>query len=290
MTPASPEDRELLEGQNRVLELIAQGKPLPTILDSLLAVIRAQCPGMLCSILLLDRDAIHVRHCAARGLPQTFIRAVDGEPIGPRAGSCGTAAFRREPVIVEDIATDPLWDGYRELALQHDLRACWSTPIFDSKRKVLGTFAMYFRTPGRPDARHLRLIEISSNLAAIAITSDQRVEALRASEERLRLALSGGKVEIWEYDTGTSHFRWLGALGNSLGWSDGAGLTLESFVDAIHPEDRQNVLTRLRDSIVEGDVDFEFRVIYPDGSLHWFATRGHAEYDLKGGGLRICAA
>src|SRR5215470_10536639 len=105
MSPA-PKSTELLEGQNQVLELIAQGKPLPKILDSLLAVIQAQCPDMLSSILLLDRDGIHVRHCAARGMPQPFLRGVDGESIGPRAGSCGTAAFRREPVIVEDIATD----------------------------------------------------------------------------------------------------------------------------------------------------------------------------------------
>ncbi len=180
-------------------------------------MIQAQCPGLLCSILLLDPDGIHVRHGAARGLPEAFIRGVDGEPIGPRAGSCGTAAFRREPVIVEDIATDPLWDDYRELALRHDLRACWSTPIFDAQRQVLGTFAMYFRAPGRPDARHLHLIDISTHVAAIAITRHQRVEALRASEERLRLALSGGNVDIWEYDVETSHLG--GTAGSKSFWA-----------------------------------------------------------------------
>jgi PAS domain S-box-containing protein len=221
-------------------------------------------------------------------MPQPFLRAVDGESIGPRAGSCGTAAFRREPVIVEDIATDQLWEDYRGLALQHDLRACWSTPIFDSQRKVLGTFAMYFRTPGRPEAGHLRLIDISTHLASIAITTDQRVEALRASEERLRLALSGGKVDIWEYNAEANHFRWFGNLGKRFGWPDAANSTLESFVELIQPEDRHNVLAGLRQSIVAGDVEFEFRVVYPDGSLHWFASRGHAEYDMEGaGGLRI---
>ena len=84
----------------------------------------------------------------------------DGESIGPRAGSCGTAAFRRETVIVEDIATDPLWDDYRDFALQYGLRACWSTPIFDAQRRVLGTFALYFRTSGSPTERHRQLIEI----------------------------------------------------------------------------------------------------------------------------------
>ena len=198
--PATRQSEELLEGQNCVLELIAHGAPLTQILDLLLGVIQTQCPGMLCSILLLDPDGVHMRHGAARDLPETFIRAVDGEPIGPQAGSCGTAAFRREPVIVEDIATDPLWDGYRALALRHDLRAGWSTPIFDSQRRVLGTFAMYFRTSGRPDRRHLRLIDVCTHVAAIAIVSHQRGEALRASEERLRLALSRGNVDIWEYE------------------------------------------------------------------------------------------
>jgi hypothetical protein len=102
---AARESAELLEGQNRVLELIARGQALPEVLDSLLGVIQAQCPEMFSSILLLDSDGVHVRHGAARNLPEAWCRAVDGEPIGPRAGSCGTAAFRRAPVIVVDIAT-----------------------------------------------------------------------------------------------------------------------------------------------------------------------------------------
>ena len=288
-TPATRESAELLEGQNRVLELIAQGSPLPRILDLLLGVIQAQCPGMLCSILLLDPDGIHVRHGAAGGLPEAFIRGVDGEPIGPRAGSCGTAAFRREPVVVEDIATDPLWDDYRELAFRHDLRACWSTPIFDAQRLVLGTFAMYFRAPGRPDARHLRLIEISTHIAAIAITRHQRVEALRASEERLRLALSGGNVDVWEYDVDTAHLRWHGGLKVILGWpADVENLTLKALVEVIHPEDRQNVETALRDALAQGSGDdVEFRVIQPDGSLHWFVSKGRPEYDSAGKAVRM---
>src|SRR5215471_5438448 len=104
------ETADLLKGQNQVLEAIARGAPVAETLDLLLRVIEAQCAGMLCSILLLDTDGVHVSHAAAPSLPETFIRAVDGQPIVPRAGSCGTAAYLRQPVIVEDIATDPLWD------------------------------------------------------------------------------------------------------------------------------------------------------------------------------------
>jgi PAS domain S-box-containing protein len=287
--PAPWQSADFLEGQNRILELIAQDAPLSQILDSLLGVIKGQCPGMLCSILLLDADGIHVRHGAARGLPDEFIRDIDGEPIGPRAGSCGTAAFRREPIIVEDIATDPLWDCYRDIALRHGLRSGWSTPILDAEGKVLGTFAMYFRAPGRPDASHLRLIDICTHVAAIAITRHQRREALRASEERLRLALSGGNVEIWECDVDGALLKWRGKLNSILGWPPNIeNLTLKSFVEAIHPDDRQKVERALRDSPGWGSgADLEFRVVHPDGSLRWFALRGRAEYDSAGKGLRI---
>jgi len=113
-------------------------------------------------------------------------RAIDGEPIGPRAGSCGTAAFCREPVIVEDIGTDPLWADYRSLALEHGLRACWSIPVFDSQGGVLATFALYFRTPGRPSEHHRSIIELFIHSAAIAIVKHREAEALRASEQRYR--------------------------------------------------------------------------------------------------------
>ena len=287
-TPATWHSAELLEGQNRVLELIAADEPLSEILDALLGVIQDQCPGMLCSILLLEPDGLHVRHVAARDLSDEFIREIDGQPIGPRAGSCGTAAFRHEPVIVEDIVTDPLWEGYRKLALRHGLRSGWSTPIFDACGTVLGTFAMYFREPGRPDAWHRHLIDISTHVAAIAITRHQRREALRVSEERLRLALRGANAEIWECDIEKELLKWRGQLNAVLGWPNVEGMTLKTFVEAIHFDDRQNVRNALRDSPSWGPCpDFEFRVVYPDGSLHWFASKGSAEYDSGRGGVLI---
>ena len=173
------EPGDVLEGQSLVLELIARGESLHQVLDTLLRVIQLQSSGMLASILLLDPDGIHVRHGAAPDLPEDYVRAVDGLAIGPQAGSCGTAAFTRKPVIVGDIATDPLWNDYRTIALKHGLRACWSTPIFDSERRVLGTFAMYFRAPGLPNQLHLRLIDISTHIASIAITKHRAEEEIR---------------------------------------------------------------------------------------------------------------
>ena len=175
----------LLESARQALELVAVGATLSQALDTLVRLIEQQAPEMLGSILLLDADGVHLRHGAAPSLPERFARAIDGEAIGEGAGSCGTAAFRRAPVIVEDIATDPLWRGYREIAAAHGLRACWSTPIFDARQQVLGTFAMYFRTPRRPSDDHQRLIAAVTHIAAIAITKSLEDARLRDLSRRL---------------------------------------------------------------------------------------------------------
>jgi signal transduction histidine kinase len=175
----------LLEGQRRCLELVAAGAPLARTHEELARVVEAQAPGMLCSILLLE-DGVRVRHSAAPSLPAAFVGAIDGLPIGPAAGSCGTAAFTRKPVIVEDIATDPLWDAYRDSALPHGLRACWSTPIFDDAGEVIGTFALYYRDPRQPDAEHQRLIELAAQTVAISVQRERAEATLRESASRLR--------------------------------------------------------------------------------------------------------
>src|SRR3954468_18051526 len=103
-------------GQTRILEMVASDAPLPEVLKSIVLLMEAQVEGMVCSILLLAPDGKHIRHGAAPGLPGAYIKAVDGAPIGPRNGSCGTAMFLRRQVIVTDILTDPLWADYSELA------------------------------------------------------------------------------------------------------------------------------------------------------------------------------
>src|SRR6202163_1167668 len=119
----------------------AKGNSLADILDSLCRLVEAQAGDVLASILLADGD--HLRPGGAPSLPKAYTAAINGTVIGPSAGSCGTAAYRGEPVIVEDIASDPLWADYRDLARSHSLCACWSTPIFSSQGKVIATFEMY---------------------------------------------------------------------------------------------------------------------------------------------------
>ena len=170
--------------QHQVLEMIATGTPLPDVLDSLVRLVEQQSDGMLCTVLLLDEDGIHVRHGAAPSLSADYLRAIDGSAIGPKAGSCGTAMYLGRRVVVTDILADPLWEDYRAVAQKFGLRACWSTPIFSPQRKVLGSFAMYYGEPRTPHDEELRLIETAAYIARIAIEQERAYQALRQSEAR----------------------------------------------------------------------------------------------------------
>jgi hypothetical protein len=169
------------EAHNRVLELAIGDSPLEKTLGELIGIVESTShTGVLGSILLLDADGKHLRHGAAPSLPPAYCEAIDGAEIGPRAGSCGTAAFLGEPVFVSDIANDPLWADFKAVALPHDLRACWSTPILTRGGKVLGTFAMYHREPREPTLRDLALVDLITQTAALVIDRDRTQSALHS--------------------------------------------------------------------------------------------------------------
>jgi signal transduction histidine kinase len=178
-------DEMLLAGEKQLLEMIARGNPRPVILDALCRLVEELAGGSLTSILLLDSNAGCLRHGAAPSLPAPYIEAIDGVVIGPAVGSCGTAAYRGEPVTVSDIAADPLWTDFRDLALAHGLRACWSTPIFSSAGRVLGTFAIYYREPRTPTPYEHNIIEQITHLASIAVEREQAEAALRQAQADL---------------------------------------------------------------------------------------------------------
>src|SRR5216110_1804073 len=175
----------LLAGENRILEMLAKGDSLADILDLLCLLVEEQSTGVLASILLMDANGKQLRHGGAPNLPKAYTEAVDGAFIGASVGSCGTAAYRAEQVIVSDIATDPLWADFRDVALAHSLRACWSTPIFSSEGKVIGTFAMYYREPRSPSRREQDTIKHITHLAGIAIQRKLAETARRESEAYL---------------------------------------------------------------------------------------------------------
>ncbi|RWB33201.1 EAL domain-containing protein [Mesorhizobium sp.] len=159
----------LRDGQAHILEMIATSAPLEDVLDRLMRLVESQLTGIFGSVLLLDKDGGHLHHGAAPSLSKDYTSAIDGVATGPKVGSCGTAAHRREPVIVADIMQDPLWEDYRELAAAHGYRSCWSTPILSHQGAVLGVFAMYSTTVREPTDAETRLIDFTTRIAGIAI-------------------------------------------------------------------------------------------------------------------------
>ncbi|MGK0250438.1 MAG: diguanylate cyclase (GGDEF)-like protein/PAS domain S-box-containing protein, partial [Oleispira sp.] len=168
-----------LNSRNEVLEQLVQGKPLATLLESIVLGIERTDTAELCSILLLDSEGKHLIHGAAPHLPAFYNEAINGVEIGVGVGSCGTAAFSRTRVIVEDIQTHPFWENYKDLAAKANLGACWSEPIIGTNNILLGSFAIYHRQPTSPSEEALKLIESVAKLAAVVLQHN------RASEQHL---------------------------------------------------------------------------------------------------------
>lgn len=159
----------LRRGHASLLEMIARGQPLETILQSLALLVESLLLGIKASFLLFEEDTGRLHHGSAPSLPEAYVRLIDGLEAGPKVGSCGTAAWRREPVIVCDIFSDSLWEDYVEIAMRYGLRSCWSTPIMGTGGSLLGTFALYSGTARSPSALDMELIEVATNIAGIAI-------------------------------------------------------------------------------------------------------------------------
>jgi len=279
----------LLAGQRQVLEMIAEGVVLTDTLGALVRLVETLVPDTLGSILLLDEDGVHMRAGAAPSLPESFGSAFDGEAIGAEAGSCGTAAFRREQVIVADIASDPLWRNYREVALHYGLRACWSTPIFDQKQRVVGTFAFYFRSPQHPTETHLQLIASVTHTAAIAIAKAREEAALTSSEQRLRLALDAAHMGSFDWDMVHNRVVWSRWHEQLWGYAPGEfGGTFEAFAQRVQREDVARVNAEVARAIAAREAfNCEFRVCRPDASVIWVMARGEFAFDADGKAVRM---
>lgn len=183
-------------GEREILEKLAAGAELSELLTMIVVLIERLSPGTIASILLLDDRGQKLKHGAAPHLPDTYNRTIDGVTIGPKVGSCGTAAFTRAPVLVEDIETSPLWIGYRHLVDPYKLRACSSFPVLAGDGRVLGTFAVYYRQPGLPDAHARELIERAAHIARIVIERRQLDDDLRALPDRIEKAREEERTNI----------------------------------------------------------------------------------------------
>ena len=186
----------LPEGQAELLEMIAKGFPLKETLARLTLLIEAQAEGLYCTILLLDEDGIHIHPGAGPHMPPSYMEALDGYAIGPAVGSCGSAMFRKEAVVVTDILTDPLWAPYKQLLEPHGFRACWSTPIFLDRDTVLGSFAMYYREVASPGPMELQLMAVATHIAGIAIERKRNEEALHRYQFELESLVQARTAEL----------------------------------------------------------------------------------------------
>ena len=277
----------LLAGEKRLLEMVARGDSLAQILDRLCLLVEGQASDVFASILLLDSNGKQLRHGGAPSLPKAYTDAINGSVIGPSVGSCGTAAHRGKQVIVSDIASDPLWVNYRELALAHSLRACWSTPILSAEGKVIGTFAMYYREPRTPSPRDQEIIAQITHLAGVAIQRKLSEDALRQSEAYLAEAQRLSHTGSWATGAMRSGPTYMPATGEIRYWSEecyrvlgfdphGGQPRFETFSQRIHPDDQATV-REIADTARREKAEFEmdYRIVHPGGEIRDIHTVGH---------------
>ena len=176
---------DILSGQSRILKKIIDDVDMNEILTDIISLMEDLQPDMKSSILFLDESGRYLTHGVAPSLPEEYVRAIDGSPIGPDAGSCGTAAYTGRLTVVEDIANDHRWKKYAECALPHNLRACWSMPIHSQEEKVLGTFAMYYHQVRKPSSDELELLDFMVSLAKLTIEKNRTKEAKRHYEQMI---------------------------------------------------------------------------------------------------------
>lgn len=192
----------------RVLEAMALRLPLAQVLSRLAQSLEDAAPGSLCAVMLLDETGAKMQTGAAPNLPMAYSSAVHGAPVGPIVGSCGSAIWSRQRVIVTDIATDPLWVNYKEIALQHNLRACWSTPIIAKDGAVLGSFAVYYETVREPKPLEISLVDDAVDLACIAIGQERTESSMRVSEAHYRAVVETAPSPIVGLDVNQTVTEW----------------------------------------------------------------------------------
>jgi PAS domain S-box-containing protein len=271
----------LLTGEKRLLEMVAVGQPLASVLNELCLLVQELCTNCSCSsILLLDPDTQKLRHAASPGVPRAYTESIDGFSIGPDVSSCGTAAFHGSQVVASDIAVDPRWASFRAVALDNGLRACWSTPIFSPQHRVLGTFAMFSGRPGEPSLRDQGVITQVTHLASIAIERERSQNSLKrafdelhASATRLRTIIDAIPIIAWHTSADGS-----GEFLNQR-WHDYAGIAIDTAragaaQSIIHPQDEKAWAETWKRSLsTEKSGEVEVRMRRHDGVYRWHLSR-----------------
>jgi PAS domain S-box-containing protein len=284
----------LLSAEKRSLEMIAHGASLTEILQELCRAIDAQAPGIISSVLLMDPDGQRLRPAAGDRVPSGWAQAITPVMIGPCVGSCGTAAFLKKPVIVSDIASDPLWVDFRDIALSHGLRAAWSQPLISKNDEVLGTFCLYYLEVRSPNGSDLRLLEDAGHVAVIAIEGERTQAALTKAFEEIKKS----EAQLREIVDAIPHsITVLGPEGNTLYVNrvalDYTGLTMSEVMApdyrarVFHPDDVERLRDERQQALSRGTpFENEQRSRRSDGQYRWFLIRYRPLRDEKGHILR----
>ncbi len=270
-------NEEFTARQREILEMIGRRAPLSDILDAITDLLEKQMPGALCSIVTIDNEN-RLRTASGRSLPQAYNEAVNGTTIGPKVGSCGTAAFFHATVVVADIATDPLWENYRAIALEHNLRSCWSTPLLDADNAVVGTFAVYHRQPHAPAQQEIETVAAVSHLASLAIANQKAEDTIRESESRFRSVLENSQDANYRCDLVNGLTDYISpAITHITGYTmeEFVALGVKGLMDSIHPDDRP-LVDIVVDQVNRGSLPYgnvEYRLKHRDGSYRWINDR-----------------
>jgi diguanylate cyclase (GGDEF)-like protein len=212
--------------QQTILEGVALGEPLRSLMTYICETAEAIAPDTICSVLAIDAEG-RVQHLASPSLPETYSRRIDGTPIGPCVGSCGTAAYRGEAVEVTDIATDPLWSDYKQLALPLGLKACWSSPIKARDGRVIGTFAFYFRTQRGPSSVEREIVQTCVHICSIAIEHEEtqaRIQHIAFHDELTGLPNRSSFLRCAEHALERSRTEGIGVAIHSIDLDDFKGV------------------------------------------------------------------
>ena len=272
---AEPDDRlALLTGENQLLERLAQGEELEPILDGVCRMVEGIFRDSFVSIMLVNPDDHRLWYAASGSLPPAYTEALNGLEVGPSQGSCGAAAYRNAPVIVDDVVSDPLWVQYRDVAAQFGLRSCWSTPIRSADGRVMGTFAVLSRQPGTPTPHDQRVVAEVTHLASLAIAHKRNEDTLRRNQQELRQVIDAiPQLIVAMSPAGQILYANQSVL-------ESTGLSLDEVMAAgfrewlFHPDDLQKLRSDRSERMQRGiPFELEMRARLKDRQYRWFLVQ-----------------
>ncbi|GGC89259.1 hypothetical protein GCM10011396_40570 [Undibacterium terreum] len=276
---------ELILGQARILESATRGEALPSVLEQITYLMEHQSERTVATIMLLSEDGQRLYCAAGASLPAEFQLAINGVKIGPAVGSCGTAAFRRETTVVTDIATDLLWKDYKDLALKHGLKACWSMPIFVSDGTLVGTFASYYQESRAPTEAEVGITANLNGVAAVAIERDRNDRKMVAIQQQLLEAQKLAGMGDWSIDCISRTFSMSAAVCAMLGLDTAiSSFSVDEYMKLVHPMDKDRVLLARRVLFegIENESSIDYKLLRKDGSLRYVEERSLMQRDVDG--------